>query len=49
MEQHQDEMLELHEQEEAAAAEKAAAADKATHAAVMAAANLDGGWKHCRQ
>jgi hypothetical protein len=42
MEQHQDEMLELHEQEEAAAAEAAAAAQKAAHAAAMEAANLDG-------
>jgi len=42
MEQHQDEMLELHEQEEAAAAEAAAAAQKAAHAAAMEEANLDG-------
>lgn len=42
MEQHQDEMLELHEQEEAAAAEAAAAAQRAAHAAAMEAANLDG-------
>eukprot|EP00775_Hariotina_reticulata_P009125 gene9125-9294_t len=41
-EQHQDEMLELHEREEAAAAEAAAAAEKAAHAAAMAEANLDG-------
>lgn len=42
MEQHQDEMLELHEQEEAAAAEAATAAQKAGHAAAMEQANLDG-------
>lgn len=42
MEQHQDEMLELHEREEAAAAEAAAAVAKAAHAAAMEAANLDG-------
>lgn len=44
MEQHQDEMLELHEQDEAAAAEIAAAAAKAAHAAAMEAANLDGAY-----
>jgi hypothetical protein len=42
MEQHQDEMLELHEQEETAAAEAAAAAQRAAHAAAMEEANLDG-------
>lgn len=42
MEQHQDEMLELREKEEAAATEEAAAADKARHAAEVAEANLDG-------
>lgn len=42
MEQHQDEMLELHEQEETAAAEAAAAAQKAAHAAAMEEANLNG-------
>jgi hypothetical protein len=42
MEQHQDEMLELHEAEDAAAAEAAAAAERAAHAAAMAEANLDG-------
>jgi hypothetical protein len=42
MEQHQDEMLELREREEAAAAEKATAAEKAAHAATMAEANLTG-------
>eukprot|EP00878_Enallax_costatus_P044914 GHUV01053706.1.p1 GENE.GHUV01053706.1~~GHUV01053706.1.p1 ORF type:complete len:163 (+),score=65.94 GHUV01053706.1:348-836(+) len=42
MEQHQDEMLELREKEEAAAAEKTAAAEKAQHEAEMAEANLDG-------
>ena len=47
MEQHQDEMLELHEQEEAAAAEAAAAAQRAAHAAAMEQANLDG--KHWSQ
>jgi uncharacterized membrane protein YcjF (UPF0283 family) len=45
-EQHQDEMLELHEREEAAAAEAAAAAEKSAHAAAMAEANLDG---ECRR
>jgi hypothetical protein len=42
MEQHQDEMLELHEQEETAEAEAAAAAQRAAHAAAMEEANLDG-------
>eukprot|EP00879_Flechtneria_rotunda_P020620 GHRR01021699.1.p1 GENE.GHRR01021699.1~~GHRR01021699.1.p1 ORF type:complete len:536 (+),score=232.58 GHRR01021699.1:130-1737(+) len=42
MEQHQDEMLELQDRQEAAATEAAAAADKAAHALAMAEANLDG-------
>eukprot|EP00877_Chromochloris_zofingiensis_P000606 jgi/Chrzof1/10546/Cz05g02220.t1 len=42
VEQHQDEMLELHEREEAAATEQAHAAERAAHGALMAEANLDG-------
>ena len=38
----QDEVLELHEKEETAAAEAAAAVERSTHAALMAEANLDG-------